>query len=53
MGYFLCDKKNCINWEDGHCTIKNPEKIQDACLNFEDAMDYLRLKADAVKGSLG
>jgi len=33
--------------------MKDPEKEGDNCLNFEDAMDFLRLKADAIKGSLG
>jgi hypothetical protein len=32
--------------------LKNPEKNSDSCLEFEDAMDFLRLKADAIKGSL-
>ncbi len=49
----VCDKKSCINWKEEHCTLKNPEKNDNSCLDFEDAMDYLRLKADAVKGTLG
>lgn len=33
--------------------MKAPEKNGNGCLDFEDAMDYLRLKADAIKGTLG
>ena len=51
LGY-PCDKKTCINYKDGYCTLSNPEKFGDACLDFEDAMDFLRLKADAVRGTL-
>lgn len=53
MDYPVCDRKNCINWKDGHCSVKDPEKTDVACLDFDDAMDFLRLRADAVKGSLG
>ena len=53
MDYPLCDQPNCINWKRGHCTLKNPEKEKDSCLNYEDEMDSLRLRADAIKGSLG
>jgi hypothetical protein len=48
-----CEKKSCINWKKGHCSLCNPEKVGDGCLDFEDAMDALRLRADAVKGTLG
>jgi hypothetical protein len=48
-----CNKKNCINNKNGCCSVTNPEKVGDNCLNYEDAMDFLRLKADAIKGSLG
>ena len=47
-----CERKNCINWKAGHCSIVNPERSDTSCLEFEDAMDFLRLKADAVKGTL-
>jgi hypothetical protein len=47
-----CDKKTYINWKDGNCSLTNSEKVDDACLDFEDAMDFLRLKADALKGTL-
>jgi hypothetical protein len=33
--------------------LKDPEKSGDSCLDFEDAMGFLRLKADAIKGTLG
>jgi len=41
-----------MNWKEGRCSLKEPEKYSGNCLNFEDAMDFLRLKADAVKGTL-
>jgi hypothetical protein len=53
MDYPLCEKKCCINWKGGHCSLRDPEKNIDSCLNFEDTMDTLRLKADAIKGTLG
>ncbi len=53
MAYPLCERKNCINWKHGRCSLKEPEKNGAACLNFDDVMDFLRLKADAIKGSLG
>jgi len=53
MDHPSCDRTNCINWKDRRCTLKDPEKEGAICLNFEDAMDFLRLKADALKGSLG
>jgi hypothetical protein len=33
--------------------VKDPEKSGDSCVDFEDAMDALRLNVDAVKGTLG
>jgi hypothetical protein len=48
-----CDKKSCINNKEGICSLVNPEKVGAECLDFEDAMDFFRLKADAVKGALG
>jgi hypothetical protein len=48
-----CDKKSCINNKEGNCSLVNPEKVGVECLDFEDAMDFFRLKADAVKGTLG
>jgi len=52
LGKVSCDKKNCINWKEGFCSLSNPEKVGEACLEFEDSMDALRLKADAIKGTL-
>ena len=51
--YPFCERKSCINWKEGCCSLKAPEKSGDSCLDFEDAMDFLRLKADAKKGTLG
>jgi hypothetical protein len=41
-----------VNWKKGCCALKDPEKTGDSCLDYEDAMDSLRLKADAIKGAL-
>jgi hypothetical protein len=49
---FLCDKRTCINYKEGYCSLSNPEKFNGACLDFEDAIDFVRLKADAVRGTL-
>lgn len=53
MSFPNCDKKTRIPRKDSHCDLKDPEKSGDSCLDFEDAMDFLRLRADAVKGKLG
>jgi hypothetical protein len=53
VDYPSCEHSSCINWKEGRCTLKDPEKAGDACLDYEDAMDALRLKADALKGTLG
>jgi hypothetical protein len=47
-----CEKQSCINWKQGHCSLTNPEKVSDFRLDFEDAADFLRLKADGIKGTL-
>ncbi|MFA5363973.1 MAG: hypothetical protein WC325_02185 [Candidatus Bathyarchaeia archaeon] len=52
MDYPLCERSNCINWKNGRCTLKDPEKNGNSCLHYEDALDFLRLKADAIKGTL-
>ncbi|MCJ7712847.1 hypothetical protein MUO66_00085 [Candidatus Bathyarchaeota archaeon] len=52
MNYPTCNKNKCINWKNGKCALKEPEKTNNYCLHFEDSMDSLRLKADAIKGSL-
>lgn len=41
--------KNYINNKDRNCTLSNPEKVNNSCLDFEDAKDWLRLKADAIE----
>lgn len=51
MDNLSCNQKSCINWKDGFCSLRNPEKSGASCLDFEDAMDFLRLKADAIKGT--
>jgi len=48
----LCERKDCINWSEGRCRLKNPEKNNGSCLDFQEAMDFLRLKADAIRGTL-
>jgi len=52
MDYPLCERTNCVNCRKRRCTLKDPEKDKDSCLYYEDALDSLRLKADAVKGTL-
>jgi hypothetical protein len=52
MDYPSCSLGNCIHWKEGRCSLRNPEKTGESCLDFEDAMDFLRLKADAIKGTL-
>jgi hypothetical protein len=52
MDYPSCERKNCINSKKGRCALKDPEKNGDSCLDYEDSMDALRLKADAIKGTL-
>jgi hypothetical protein len=49
----FCDKKTCINYKEDYCSLANPEKVGSECLDYEDAMDFLRLKADAIRGNLG
>ena len=44
------EKKNCVNYMKGRCTLKNPEKDDGSCLHYEDVMDSLRLKTDVSKG---
>ena len=52
MDFPVCERKDCINWKEGHCSLKNPEQNGSACLDFQDAMDFMRLKADAIRGTL-
>jgi hypothetical protein len=53
VDYPLCERTNCVKWKNGHCDLKDTEKTSDSCIDYEDAMDALRLKADAIKGTLG
>lgn len=32
--------------------MRNPEKVGDSCLDYEDTADFFRLKADAIRGTL-
>lgn len=52
MDYPSCEQKSCINWKNRRCSLKSPEKSATSCLDFEDSVDFLRLKADARKGTL-
>ena len=52
MNHPTCDKTSCILWKKGKCALIDPERTDNYCLHFEDSMDSLRLKADAIKGSL-
>ncbi len=47
-----CEKKSCTNWKEGYCSLSNAEKVNGDYLDFQDAMDYLRLRADPIKGTL-
>jgi hypothetical protein len=53
VDYPSCERTNCLNWKEGRCALKNPEKSGNSCLDYEDAMDFVRLKADAIRGTLG
>jgi hypothetical protein len=53
LDYPLCERKSCNNWKEGRCSLKDPEKNGEYCLDYEDAMDFVRLKADAIRGTLG
>lgn len=53
MEHHSCDRQNCLNWKNERCVLKDPENEKGTCLNYEDVMDFLRLKANAIKGSLG
>jgi hypothetical protein len=53
LSRIFCDKKSCINNKEGCCALSNPERVGDSCLEYEDAMEFSRLKADVVKGTLG
>jgi hypothetical protein len=53
LGQISCNKKNCDNNKDGFCSRVNPEKEGDNYIDYEDEMDFIRLKADAIRGTLG
>ena len=48
----LCEKEICVNYKKGFCKLKDPEKYDNVCLDFEDIADALRLKIIFKKGSL-
>jgi hypothetical protein len=48
-----CDKKNCISNKNGLCSRVDPEKEGNSCIDYEDELDFVRLKADAIRGTLG
>ena len=52
MKYYPCKKTNCVNYKNGFCTQKNPEKYDDSCLDFEDIAKSFRLKIGFKKGTL-
>jgi hypothetical protein len=52
LSQISCNKKNCINYKEGGCSMRNPEKVGDSCLDYEDTADFFRLKADAIRGTL-
>ena len=49
----LCEMENCVNYKNGYCTQKNPEKYEDSCLNYEDLTKSFRSKVRFKKGILG
>ncbi|MCL2477445.1 hypothetical protein [Candidatus Bathycorpusculum sp.] len=53
MSRISCDKKNCVNHIEGYCSLSNPEKEGNSCIDYEDEMDFTRLKVDVARGTLG
>jgi len=55
LGKFLspisCEKKPVLTLMMG-AVLTDPEKVGNECLDFEDALDYLRLRADAIRVTL-
>lgn len=47
-----CEKKNCVNFKNGFCTQKNPEKYGNSCLDYEDLAKTFRSKIRFKKGTL-
>ena len=52
-GKIACDREFCVNYRDGYCILKSPEREGDRCLHYEDVMNALRLKVNPFKGTLG
>ena len=52
MNGIFCEKEICVNYKSGFCNLKAPEKYDNACLDFEDIAEALRLKIVFKKGSL-
>ena len=52
MNHIQCEMKNCVNYKNGYCTQKNPEKYEDSCLDFEDLAKSFRSKIIFKKGKL-
>ena len=48
LNYPYCKKSDCITFEKNRCILKEPEKINDSCLYFEDNVCFQRLKNQAV-----
>jgi hypothetical protein len=47
-----CEKTNCVNYKNGFCTQKNPEKYDDSCIDYEDLAKSFRSKIRFKKGTL-
>ena len=47
-----CNRDSWVNYRDGYCALKNPERDGNHCLHYEDTMNALRLKVDTFKGTL-
>jgi hypothetical protein len=47
-----CDRDSCVNYRDGCCALKNPERDGAHRLHYEDTMNVLRLKMETFKGTL-
>ena len=47
-----CGRESCINYRNGYCALKNPERDDNNCLHYEDIMSALRLKVNPFRGIL-
>ncbi len=52
MDFPPCLQRSCIHWKNEHSSLRSPERSEAACLEFEDAVDFLGLKAEAIKITL-